>query len=197
MENTKSNLIRNVLIAVIITMLIWQYVIPVLDDSIKTPSEYLNEIINPKLPNDLIFIPFVLNNVNNVKTTMPIKGIFPVYETNNYQMTEYTTYTIGINCDLPGKLIGYYSWNFIIQIKNETTSEIDSFPFSYRISGYECFFKNQWVISDESVFINYERDYIITMTLFDDDGTQIKTLSYIPNLTIYQNQFFLLKPVIP
>lgn len=187
----KNTGFRNLMILIVIGLLVWQYALPMFMD-ITTPGDYLNNFLNPELPDDLVFYPIIINQVTGTKTIMPRPSDFPEYEKTNYQMGEYEFYKVGIECNLPARYFSHYNWNIKLSVDNLTSGGVDTYPFIIRIAGYQPAFTSVWFLPEEDVFINYERNYIFQFALMDADGNGIKAFTLVPGLEVYSATFFML-----
>jgi hypothetical protein len=176
----KSHWFRNLMLIIIIGLLIWQYVVPFIDDTIKIPSEYIEEILYSERDVNLRFHAFIIDHITGSKTIFPIFLPLPAYETWSYQLQQYHTYTFGMECDLPGALLEEYHWNVEITVYNASSELWETTPISTIIPGYTCWFKSSWTIPEDYLYVNYERDYSIKMVLYDTDGIAIPARDLVP-----------------
>jgi len=170
-ENGNSHWFRNITILIIILLLIWQFIIPISNIDLKIPSDYVNELLNPDTSNSKYSM-YIINRQTSVKTE------YLGYQYYEKYMLSGETYSLCINSNIPGSLLGLYTWSLTVSIWNVTSSYWGTpIPLTFKIPGYQAFYKDNWIIPDDNLRITYEYSYSIHMLLTDFNGEPIKSTS--------------------
>lgn len=193
----ESHVFRNIIIIIIIGLLIWEYGIPLADETIKLPSEYINDLLYSDIPFNLRFNAYIIDHITGSKTIFPIFAPLPAYETWTYNLQQYHSYSLGVECKLPGAILEEYHWNTEITAYNETSASWETTPLSVTIPGYTCWFKSSWAIPEEYLYVNYERSYSIKMVIYNTDGDPIKARSLVPGVADNYQTISLIKYTAP
>jgi len=168
-QQKQSHTLRNIFLIIIIALLIWQYILPMFM-VIKTPSEYISEIINPDYSTS-VYTTFLKNDISGVTTDITL----PFTE---YYMTNLTLYRLGITIESPYALIGDYTWSFHIQVLNKTTNVwSDIIPVAIRIHNYQLLYSNTFYLPETALIIAYDNTYSLSMTLYAPDGSTVLSSS--------------------
>lgn len=169
--NGNSHWIRNIAIIIIIALLIWQFGIPFLNNDIKIPSDYINDLMNPDASNSEYSM-YIVNRQTAVKNEY---FGFQYYE--KYMLSG-ETFSLCINSNIPGSISGLYTWSLTVSIWNASISDWSlPIPLTFKIPGYQAFYKHNWVVPDDNLRITYEYSYSIHMVLTDFNGNPIESTS--------------------
>lgn len=161
----QSHFWRNALIVIIIAMLLWEYAVPFIDDSIKTPSDYIQEALEPDL-SDVYWQLYIIDQVTGHETLYDLTG---VQQGAIFQMEEYKSYEIGIETNAPGSLFG--TWRLNLRIEILATGNVT--PISIQIPAYTFYASHRVEVSQDLYYANYERSDSLTINFIDPDGEYV------------------------
>lgn len=162
----QSHWLRNIMIIIIIALLIWQYLLPSFI-TIKTPSQYLEEYFF-KEDSQANWHMFLIDQTTG--TRKDFTGFMGYEET----MTQYHTYNIGIASNIPCYLTANYKIDLRVNYWNVTISDWSiGGLFIINIPGYEPLYKHEWIISQNTVFLNYETTFTLHFQLLDIHGVSM------------------------
>lgn len=159
----QSHVFRNIMIIIIIALLIWQYLLPSFI-VIKTPSQYIEDYFfkEDSSSNWRIFL---------IDQTTGIREEFLGYQYYERTMTQYHTYQIGIASNIPCYLTANYKIDLRVNYWNVSIGDWSiGGLFIINIPGYEPLYKHEWIISQNTVFLNYETTFTLHFYLLDIHG---------------------------
>ena len=159
-------IITKIIAFAIIILLSWQYAIPLIDATIKRPSDYITDaLFNDNADGEFLLI--LLDKTRNIKTPLTdISGI-SLYAWKYYPYE----YDLLLQHNLKPNLFGEFTTLFrlVIQDKNGTISP--EFPMGNRIAGYMPLISNQ-ILVNQNFTINYENQFTscLSFRLYNQDG---------------------------
>ena len=167
----KSHWFRNLIILIVLSLLVWQYIIPYVDDSIKTPGNYINDLINPDFSESTWEI-FVLDEVTNEKTYANNEPWFGAIE---MELETAHSYRLGIETDLAFSFFGEYTWVISFAVWNYTSSWFDYSYFAVKIPAYQSSIQSVYYFPESNAIINYALIYSINVELTSPNGDYLST----------------------
>lgn len=159
------------IIAVIITLLslsviIWEYGIPLLDDRIKTPSEYINEYFEPD--GQLYFKAILKNEISGFEF---VRSDFKPYA---LQMKQFDSYSLIIESNIPFNFDNEYTFAISYQFYNYTTFSWEIIEnTAFKISKWNTLLTDRWVLIENIYpYVNYQ----ISINVYDSNGVIVNPM---------------------